>query len=332
MAGGSDGGGAAILAAFLANAGIAVAKFVGFVFTGSSAMLAEAVHSVADAGNQGLLALGGRRARRAPTPLHPFGYGRARYFWSFVVAVVLFSLGGLFSLYEGYHKIADPHEVSSPLVAFVILGLALVFEAFALRTAMRHAQPERQGRSWTQYIRTSRSPELPVLLLEDSGALLGLVFAITGIALALLTGNPVFDGIGTLAIGLLLVAIAIVLAAEMKSLLLGESASPEELDRIEAALTAGTDVRRLIHMATQHLGPEELLVGAKVEFDSALTVGELTAAIDAAEQRVRAAVPAATVLYIEPDVFDAARSGSRQRAAATSAAAATATTKTSPAP
>lgn len=309
MAGGSDSG-AAILAAFLANTGIAVAKFVGFLVTGSSAMLAESVHSVADAGNQGLLALGGRRARRAPTPLHPFGYGRARYFWSFVVAVVLFSLGGLFSLYEGYHKIADPHDVDSPLVAFVILGLALVFEGFALRTAKRHAQPELRGRSWVQYIRTSRSPELPVLLLEDSGALLGLVFAMLGIALALITGNPVFDGIGTLAIGILLVAIAIVLALEMKSLLLGESASPDELTRIEAALTDGRDVRRLIHMATQHLGPEELLVGAKVEFDARLSVRELAAAIDAAEERVRAAVPSATVLYIEPDFFEAARAGS----------------------
>ena len=306
MAGGSDSGGA-ILAAFLANVGIAIAKFAGFLITGSSSMLAEAVHSVADSGNQGLLALGGRRARRAATPLHPFGYGRARYFWAFIVAVVLFSLGGLFSLYEGYHKLSDPHDVDSPIVAFVILGAAIVFEAFALRTAVRHSRPELDGRTWVQYIRTSRSPELPVLLLEDSAALLGLVFAMSGIALALITGNPVFDGVGTLAIGLLLVGVAIVLALEMSSLLLGESATPDELARIEAALTEGRDVRRLIHMATQHLGPEELLVGAKVEFDSGLSVQELAAAINAAEERVRLAVPAATVLYIEPDVFDAGR-------------------------
>ncbi len=308
MAGGSEGG-AAILAAFLANLGIALAKFVGFLITGSSALLAEAVHSVADSGNQGLLALGGRRARRAPTELHPFGYGRARYFWSFIVAVVLFSVGGLFSLYEGYHKISDPHDVTSPAVAFAILGVAIVFEAFALRTAMKHARPHLRGRSWMQYIRTSRSPELPVLLLEDSGALLGLVFAMAGIALALITGNPIFDGIGTLAIGALLVVIAIVLALERSSLLLGEAATPEEVREIERALTDGRDVRRLIHMATQHLGPEELLVGAKVEFDPGLSVGELAAAIDAAEQRVRAAVPAATVLYIEPAVLDAALAG-----------------------
>jgi cation diffusion facilitator family transporter len=306
MAGGSEGSGAAILAAFLANVGIAIAKFVGFFITGSSALLAEAVHSVADSGNQGLLALGGKRAERAPTTLHPFGYGRARYFWAFIVAVVLFSLGGLFSLYEGYHKVSDPHEVTSPLVAFVILGVAIVFEAYALRTAMKHARPHLEGRGWIRYIRTSRSPELPVLLLEDSGALLGLVFATLGIALALVTGNPIFDGIGTLAIGALLVVIAIVLALEMSSLLLGEAATPEQLHEIETALTSGREVRRLIHMATQHLGPEELLVGAKVEFDSALSVRELAVAINAAEQRVRAAVPAATVLYIEPDVLDAA--------------------------
>ena len=309
MAGGGSESGAAILAAFVANIGIAIAKFVGFAITGSSAMLAEAVHSVADAGNQGLLALGGRRARRAATPLHPLGYGRARYFWSFVVAVVLFSLGGLFSLYEGWRKISDPHEVTSPIVAFVVLGAAIVFEAYALRTAMKHARPELNGRSWTQYIRTSRSPELPVLLLEDSGALLGLVFAITGIALALVTGNPIFDGLGTMAIGLLLVSIAIVLALEMKSLLIGEAAAPDDLVQIEAALTEGREVRRLIHMATQHLGPQELLIGAKVEFDAGLSVRELSAAINAAEQRVRAAVPSAKVLYIEPDVYDPARAG-----------------------
>ena len=216
----------AIAAAFLANMGIAVAKFVGFIITGSSALLAESIHSVADAGNQGLLVLGGRRARREPTPLHPFGYGRTRYFWAFVVAVVLFTLGGVFSLYEGYHKVADPHEITSPAIAFGIFAVAIVFEAFALRTAVRHARPERRGRTWVDYVRSSRSPELPVLLLEDSGALIGLLFATSGVAVAVITGNPIFDGLGTLAIGVLLVAIAIVRASEMKSLLSGEAASP----------------------------------------------------------------------------------------------------------
>ncbi len=306
MSGEGDGGHGestgAIAAAFLANLGIAVAKFVGFLITGSSSLLAESIHSVADASNQGLLVLGGRRARRPPTPLHPFGYGRSRYFWAFVVAVVLFSLGGLFSMYEGYQKVTDPHEISSPAVAFAIFAVAIVFEAFALRTAVRHAQPERRGRSWVSYIRTSRSPELPVLLLEDSGALLGLVFATAGVTLALVTGNPVFDGLGTLAIGVLLVSIAIVLAIEMKSLLIGEAATPDMVSRIQVELEQGAEVHRVIHMLTQHLGPEELLVGARVEFDPSLSMSELAGAIDACEARVRAAVPIATVIYLEPDL------------------------------
>lgn len=307
----SGGGGhgestGAILAALLANLGIATAKFVGFLVTGSSSLLAESIHSVADSSNQGLLFLGGRRARRRPTALHPFGYGRSRYFWSFVVAVVLFSLGGLFSIYEGYHKIADPHEITSPGIAFGIFGVAIVFEFFALRTAMRHAQPERQGRSWKEYIRTSRSPELPVLLLEDSGALIGLLFATAGVALATITGEPIFDGVGTLAIGVLLVAIAAVLAVEMKSLLIGEAATPEVITTIEAELARSPHVARIIHVLTQHLGPEELLVAAKLEFDAALSFQELAAAINDCEARLRAAVPIASRIYLEPDVFDAA--------------------------
>lgn len=292
----------AILAAFLANIGIAIAKFVGFVITGSSALLAESIHSVADSSNQGLLFLGGRSARRAPDALHQFGHGRVRYFWSFVVAVVLFSLGGLFSVYEGYHKIADPHEVTSPAIALGILGIAFVFEGFALRTAMRHARPERGTRSWRAYIQESRNPELPVLLLEDSGALVGLAFAITGVVLALLTGNPVFDGIGTLCIGVLLVCIAAVLAREMKSLLVGESATPEMVATIERELERGPEVRRVIHALTQHFGPDEILVAAKVEFEPRLSTQELVDAIDASERRVREAVGLAQVrIYLEPD-------------------------------
>ena len=219
-----------------------------------------------------------------------------------MVAVVLFSLGGLFSIYEGYHKISEPEEITSPAVAFAIFGVAIAFEAFALRTAVGHAQPQRHGRTWVEFVRSSRSPELPVLLLEDSGALVGLVFAASGVALALITGNPVFDGIGTLAIGVLLVAIAIVLAVEMKSLLIGEAAAPETIEAIEAELGASPGVRGVIHMLTQHLGPDELLVAAKVEFAPSLSVAELAAAIDAGEARVRSAVPIATVIYLEPDL------------------------------
>lgn len=263
-------------------------------------MLAESIHLVADASNQGLLFLGGRRARREPTALHPFGYGRSRYFWSFVVAVALFSLGGLFSIFEGYKKISDPHEITSPAVAFAIFGAAIVFEAFALRTAVRHAQPERRGRSWWTYIRSSRSPELPVLLLEDSGALLGLIFATVGVALALVTGNPVFDGLGTLMIGVLLVSIAVVLAIEMKSLLLGEAASPQTIGLIESELHESPAVRRVRHMLTQHLGPDDLLVAAELEFDPSLSVAELADAIDSCQARVRVAVPVARLIYLMP--------------------------------
>jgi cation diffusion facilitator family transporter len=305
MAPSGDGheSGAAILAAFLANVGIAATKFVGFLITGSASLLAESIHSVADSSNQGLLFLGGRQATRAPTELHQFGYGRVRYFWAFVVAVVLFTLGGLFSAYEGYHKIADPHDIESPAVAIAILAVALVLEAFALRTALRHSRPHRGTRSWTQYVRESRSPELPVLLLEDSGALLGLACALIGVLLTLITGDPVFDGIGTLAIGVLLLCIAVVLAVEMRSLLIGESASPELQRRIEAEFARAAGVRRVIHVLTQHIGPEELLVAAKVEFDPGLTTMQLVAAINACEQRVRATTGvAAARIYVEPDI------------------------------
>src|SRR4051794_12612081 len=234
MAGGGEHeSGGAILAAVLSDIGIAVCKLVGFAITGSSSLLAESIHSVADSSNQALLFLGGRQAARAPDELHQFGHGRVRYFWAFVVSVVLFTLGGLFAVYEGYHKIADPHEIDSPAVAIGILGVAFVLEAFALRTAVRHATPHRGRRSWPAFFRESRSPELPVLLLEDSAALIGLLCALIGVGLSLITGNPVFDGIGTLAIGLLLLVIAVLLAKEMRSLLIGESATPELQRRIE---------------------------------------------------------------------------------------------------
>jgi cation diffusion facilitator family transporter len=303
MAGDGHESGGAIAAAFAANMGIAVTKFAGFLITGSSSLLAESIHSVADSSNQGLLFLGGRQAKRAPTELHQFGYGRVRYFWAFVVAVVLFSLGGLFAVYEGYHKIHDPHEIDSPAVAIGILAVAFVLESFALRTAVRHATPQRGNRSWARYVRESRSPELPVLLLEDSGALIGLACALLGVALAVITGEPIFDGIGTLAIGLVLLAIAVVLAKEMRSLLIGESASKELQGQIDAEFERGPEVRRVIHTLTQHIGPEELLVAAKVEFDRSLTTEQLVAAINACEQRVRA-IPGvgAARIYVEPDI------------------------------
>ncbi|MDX6556283.1 MAG: hypothetical protein QOD86_2478 [Miltoncostaeaceae bacterium] len=298
-----EGSKRAIVAAAAANLGIAISKFVGFLITGSSALLAESVHSVADTSNQGLLLLGGRQASRRPTELHPFGYGRDRYFWSFVVAVVLFLIGGIFAVYEGVEKLRHPHELSSPIVAFAILIVALGLESFSLRTAVKEARHVKGDQGWVAYIRRSKSPELPVVLLEDLGALLGLALALAGVTLTTTLDEPRFDGGATLSIGVLLVVIAVILAVEMKSLLLGEAAGPETVRRITTEIEAGAEVRRVIHMRTQHLGPDELLVAAKVEFDRGLAVPALAGAIDAAEGRIRAAVPIARVIYLEPDLL-----------------------------
>ena len=298
----SSGSTRAILAALAANAGIAVAKFVGYAITGSSSMLAEAVHSVADTSNQALLLLGQRRAQKEATELHQFGYGRARFFYSFVVALVLFSLGAVFALYEGYQKIVEPHPLTSPAVAIVILVLAIGLESYSFRTAMVESRPLKGTGSWWAFIRRSRNPELPVVLLEDTGALLGLVLALLGVGLTIVTGNPVWDGIGTAAIGVLLGVIAVILMIEMHSLLIGESATGEELIAIQAALENTAHVDRVIHLRTQYLGPEEMLVGAKIALASTNDLATVAAAIDAAEAAVRAAVPTAQIIYLEPDL------------------------------
>lgn len=297
----AGGGKAAIIAALLANAGIAVAKFIGYLITGSSSMLAESVHSVADTSNQGLLLLGGKRAQREATQEHPFGYGRDRYFYSFVVALLLFSLGSVFALYEGVHKLAAHEPLSSPLVAIAILGVAIVLETLSLRTAVRESRPLKGNGSWWQFIRQSKNPELPVVLLEDTGALLGLVFALGGVGMAVLTADPVWDAIGTLGIGTLLGIIAIILIVETKSLLIGEGAAPAELSRIRAAMVGG-GVERVIHLKTQYLGPDELLIAAKIAVPATMPTIEVARVIDLAETRVRAAVPAARMIYLEPDL------------------------------
>jgi cation diffusion facilitator family transporter len=298
----TEGSTRAIVAALLANAGIAVAKFVGYLITGSSSMLAEAVHSVADTSNQGLLLFGQRQARREADSLHPFGYGRSRYFYSFVVALVLFSLGSMFALYEGYHKIAHPAHLTSPMVAVAILVVAILLESYSFRTAMVESRPLKGNSSWWRFIRTSRNPELPVVLLEDTGALIGLVLALAGVGLTVLTGNPVWDGIGTAAIGVLLGVIAVILMVEMHSLLIGEGATSTEEQAIRAALEGTEHVDRLIHIRTQYLGPDELLVAAKIALAASTDLATVAATIDAAEARVRAAVPAARVIYLEPDL------------------------------
>lgn len=298
----AEGSTRAIIAALLANAGIAVAKFVGFLITGSSSMLAESVHSVADTSNQGLLLLGQRRSRKQADPLHQFGYGRSRYFYAFVVALVLFTLGSVFALYEGYHKISHPEELTSPIVALAILVIAVCLEGYSFRTAVKESRPLKQTGSWWRFIRSSRNPELPVVLLEDSGALVGLAFALIGVGLTMLTGNPAWDGVGTIGIGLLLGVIAVVLMVEMASLLIGEGVTPHEERAIRTALEQTDNIDRLIHLRTQYLGPEQILVGAKIALPPSTELATVARTIDAAEAAIRAAVPAAALIYLEPDL------------------------------
>ncbi|MGH3586886.1 MAG: cation diffusion facilitator family transporter [Pseudonocardia sp.] len=304
----AGGGTRAIVAALLANAGIAIAKFIGWMITGSSSMLAEAVHSVADTSNQGLLLLGGRTARRAATQEHPFGYGRDRYFYSFVVALLLFSLGSVFALYEGIHKLEAHEPLTSPLVAVAILVVAIGLETFSFRTAIHESRPLKGRGTWWQFIRQAKVPELPVVLLEDLGALVGLVLALCGVGLSVLTGDPVWDAIGTICIGVLLGAIAIILIIEMKSLLIGEGAAEPVLTTIVTAIETG-DVERVIHIKTQYLGPEELLVAAKIALAPGLPLEAVARAIDAAESRIREAVPVARLIYLEPDLDRATTAG-----------------------
>ena len=298
----SSAGIAAVVAALLANLGIAVAKFVGFLITGASSMLAEAFHSVADTGNQTMLLFGSRLARREADHKHPFGHGRVRYFSAFLVAVLLFTLGSLLSLYEGYLKLRDPHELESPGVALVILVVALVLEGLSLRTAVRKANPLRGDQSWWSFIRTTKQPELAVVLLEDSAAEVGLSMAFVGVGLAALTGDPLYDTLGTLAIGVLLAVVAIVLGIEMYSLLLGEAASAQEQAAIRDTIADTPGVARLTQLRTMHLGPEELLIVAQVELDPDLSADDAARVIDDAQARLRTATPNARVVYLEPEL------------------------------
>jgi cation diffusion facilitator family transporter len=297
-----EGSRRAIVAALISNLGIAAAKLVAAAITGSASMLAESIHSLADTGNQGLLFLGGRRARRPADAAHPFGYGAERFFWAFVVALVLFTLGALFSLYEGVQKLLHPHTLESPAVAFVILGVAVLLESLSLRTAWRESATGRAGIGWRTFIRRTKNPELPVVLLEDIGALAGLALALAGLTLAVLSDEPRFDAVGSIAIGVLLGVIACVLAVEMKSLLIGEGAGEQVLIDIRSAIVAAPEVRSVIHLRTLQLGPEELLVAAKIDFVAGTTV-ELAPAIDAVEAHIRAVVPTEhVVIYLEPDL------------------------------
>lgn len=303
MAAGGQHGNKAVIAALIGNACIAVAKFIGFLITRSSAMLAEAIHSVADSGNQALLLLGGRQALKDADDEHQFGYGRERYFWSFVVALILFALGSAFAVFEGIRKIRDPHDIDNVAVAFGILGFAIIIESWSFRTAVKEATPLKGNLSWWQFIRHSRTPELPVVLLEDFGAQAGLIIAIVAIGVSQIFDAPIWDGIGTLIIGLLLGVIATILVIEMRSLLIGEGARPGDMAKINDAIANAPHVDHLIHLRTQHLGPEELLVAAKLVFDPGLSMSELADAVDAVEAAIREQVPYAGPVYIEPDLL-----------------------------
>ena len=308
----TEGGNKAVVAALAANLAIAVTKFAAWALTGASSMLAEAIHSVADSGNQVLLLLGGRRARRQADAAHPFGYGRERYIFAFIVSIVLFSVGGVFALYEAYHKYHEVHggavnELTEGRwwwVPLAVLGAAMVAEGLSFRTAVRESNKSRGNVSWVKFVRSAKAPELPVILLEDLAALLGLVFAFLGVGLTLLTDNGYFDVVGTALIGLLLVAVAVTLAVETKSLLLGEAASPEAVSRIEQAMLDTEGVERVIHMKTLHLGPEEVLVAAKIAVHGTDSAAEVAAVINRAEVAIRSAEPVVTALYLEPDIFD----------------------------
>jgi cation diffusion facilitator family transporter len=299
----ASGGNRAIIAAMLANAGIAVTKFVAFAFSGSSSMLAEGVHSLADTGNQGLLLLGGRKAKKKANAEHPFGFGRERYVYAFVVSIILFSIGGVFSIYEGIDKIQHPHELEVPWLPIVVLLIAIVLESFSFRTAIIESNHVRGKQGWVAFIRHAKAPELPVVLLEDFAALTGLVLAFLGVGATIITGDSIFDAIGTLAIGVLLVLVAIVLGIETKSLLVGEGASSVDTDAIRAAINAQPQVEALIHMKTLYLGPDELLVAAKVAFARSRKLADIAADINGLEATIRSAVPIARVIYIEPDVY-----------------------------
>lgn len=301
----TEGGTKAILAALGANLGLGVTKFAAWALTGSSSMLAEGIHSVADSGNQILLLIGGRAARKQATPEHPFGYARNRYFYAFMVAIVLFLLGGLFSLYEAYHKFQHPEPIESwQWVPIAVLLVGIGLEGFSLRTAIKESLPVKGKQSWARFIRNSRSPELPVILLEDTAALLGLLFALFGVSMTIITHNGIWDAIGTAMIGVLLVIVAVILVRETKSMLMGEAVTPENLARIKTAI-ADSSLGDLIHLRTMHLGPDDVLVAAKVGVEADASAADVAERIDGAERLIRDAVPAARLIFIEPDVYRA---------------------------
>jgi cation diffusion facilitator family transporter len=278
-----------------------------FLVTGSASLLAESVHSVADSGNQLLLLIGRHRARRAETQEHQFGFGAERYVYTFIVAVVFFVVGAGFSIYQGLHRIVHPEALTSPVVALVVLAVAIALEGFSFRTAISESNRSRGKASWPAFITRAKAPELPAVLLEDFAALIGLGFAFCAVVVTAVTGNDRWDGAGSVAIGVLLGSVAVVLAVEIKSLLIGESASPDVQRAIVAAITAGPEIERVIHLRTLHVGPESLLVVAKVAVRRDDTAVRIAAGIDAVERRIRDAVPIARLIFLEPDLYQPSR-------------------------
>jgi cation diffusion facilitator family transporter len=299
----TEGSTRAILAALGANTGIAITKFIAAGISGSASMFAEGIHSVADTGNQLLLLLGRKRAKRKATPSHPFGYGRSRYIYAFMVSIVLFSVGGMFSVLEGFNKLSHPHEIEQAWLPLAVLTIAIILESFSLRTALMAAKEERGDTSLYKFIRHAKSPELPVVILEDIAALVGLILAFGGVGLTVLTGDAFWDAVGTLAIGVLLILVAIILGIETSSLLVGEGATEKDNSHIAEAIRKTKGIQDIIHMKTLYIGPDELMVGAKIAVKGTSTAADIAKAIDEAEVNIRKAVPTARIIYLEPDVL-----------------------------
>ncbi|HEY4555235.1 MAG TPA: cation diffusion facilitator family transporter [Lysobacter sp.] len=299
MAGGGDSI-RAILFALGANFAIAVAKGVAAFFTGSSAMLAETVHSLADCGNQGLLLLGLRQAKRPPSPEYPLGYGKAIYFWSFLVAVMLFTVGGMFSLYEGIHKLQHPEPLRQWWWAAGVLVFGIAAEAVSMRACLQEVAKARGSRSLWQWFRESRQAELVVIFGEDLAALLGLMFALAAVLLAVATGNPVWDAVGTIAIGALLIIVAVFVAIEVKAMLIGQSTDPARQQEILRFLEARPEIERVLHLITLQLG-NEVLVSVQAQMREAASVAVLVTQIDAVEKAMKQAFPEVRWSFFEPD-------------------------------
>lgn len=291
-----------IVYALCANLAIAVAKTGAAIATGSSAMLAEAIHSYADAGNQVLLLWGMKQARRPPSPDYPLGWGKAVFFWSFIVALVLFSLGGLFSLYEGWHKLLHPEDLRHPWVAVGILVFGLVAETISMRACLQEVNKVRGHRTVWRWFRESRQSELVVILGEDFAALMGLALALIAVLLTMGTGNPMWDGLGSMWIGVVLIGVAVGIGVEIKGLLIGQSAEAETEERIRTFLEGNGEVEKVYRLITLQLGTS-LMVALKAKM-RARTAGELVAAINRAEVALRAQFPEIQWLFFEPDIAD----------------------------